>query len=204
MIKIEDLKDNIISLVKTEDNVFEKEFTVTSKKSNGSVIPFSVEIVSSNYIQANTFGTNGLKLVVDTPNIQKDEYIIIKNSKNERTKLIFKPNPYFTMERKYKFKITRESIDKDGKLKLKILSKVNDMELGWKCTYMGQPISYDIAPINSNKSDYVIISNKVGNIILSDFHSLFKFTQNESNNVIRYQLHNTPNGIIIDKKDGTK
>lgn len=204
MILIDDLKDNTITLTRNESNIFEQELTITSQNENGSTIPFSIEFVSSNYITVSTYGNYGIKIIADTPNILQNEYIILRNAENERVRITIKPNSYFTMERNYKFKITSEKIDKDGKLILKILSKVNNMDIGWQCTYMGQPISYDVSPLNSDKGEYVTISNKKGNVIYGNFDSLFKFQQNESNNIIKYYLHNTPNGIIVNKKGNTK
>ena len=80
-----------------------------------------------------------------------------------------------------------------------MLSKVNDEEIGWTCTYDGKPMDYIISPYESDKGEYVSISPIVS--IISEFDSVIEFTQIESNNKIRITLTNMPNvGISEIKK----
>ena len=198
MISIDNLKDNVISLTRTENDVFEQELEVVSKNKRGNAIPFSIEEVSSDCIQADTFGGSSVKLVVDTPNVTQDEYIILKNSKNERSKITIKANPYYASARNYSFSVTGNAIN--GILTLQIESKENNSNtpISWSCTYQGQPIGYDITPLNGNggtEPETVVVKNKDGNVIYNEINSLLEFTQKESNNIIQGTFKNTPDGI---------
>ena len=94
------------------------------------------------------------------------------------------------MDKTYTFKLTSKKFLDDGSLRIKIFSKMNDMELGWKCTYDGKPMEYSISTRESDKGENVTI--KPISTILSEFTTVIEFAQDESNNVIRLVLTNTP------------
>lgn len=190
--------DNIIDLNGIKNDVLTKEIKVISQKPNGKAIPFFAEIVSNDSIKVNKNGNNAVVLTIEPPNICQEEFIVFKNAEGEKIKIIIIPNDYFIMEKTYKFKITKKMIGEDGIIRIKILSKVNDEELGWKCTYTGKPIPYSITPLASNGSGYVTIV-RLGTLnVFGEFYSYIKFTQNETNDVITLKIKYTPNGVFLE------
>ena len=192
MIEIKELNDNTISLNKEDYSKYTLD--IISQRDNGNRSPFAIDLVSNvNIITANTVGNSSLNIEIDTPNVLNEEYIILKNMQGDRAKITILPNTYFTMEKEYKFKITKKVYEDDGSLMIKILSKMNDEEIGWDCTYDGKPMEYFIKPKFSDKGEYVRIKPAV--TVVNDFTALLKFTQKQSGNVIRLEVYNTPDGI---------
>jgi hypothetical protein len=187
-----EIKDNIIELSKEEHSKYTLD--VISQRDNGNKSPFAVDLVSNtNVISANVIGSNMLNIEIDTPNVLNEEYIILKNMQGDRTKITILPNKYYTMEKKYKFKITKKTYEDDGSLKIKIISKMNDEEIGLDCTYDGKPMEYYINPRHSDNGEYVTIIPAVK--VVSNFTTMLEFTQRGSGNVIRLEVYNTPEGI---------
>lgn len=197
MLKIKNLKDNVIDLNGTKE--FEKDFEITSiNTQNGKGIPFYVDLVSSPNITVSAFSTNLIKIIINVETILKDEFIILRNTRKEKLIIDIIPNDYFVNERKYVFKITKSEITNDGTLKLKILSKVNGIEIGWKCVYDGKPISYIITPMESDKSGYVSV--KLAMEMLIECETKLIFEQEESKERIEFEINNTPNGMKLIEK----
>lgn len=198
MFYIEGLKNNTIQVEKGE--YFEYEYKIVSKKENGRPAPFSLKFVSSDKVNVKIVHGDTIKIEIEPQRILTEENIVLGNSIGETIKIAIIPNEYYLMERTYTFKITSKKLLDDGSLKLKIFSKVNDMEIGWKCTYDGKPLSYSITPFESEVGDYVIVTPKSVNLIELD--TLIEFTQDESKNTIALILTNTPNmGITnVEKK----
>ena len=189
MLTIKDLKDNTINL---DDYQSEYKLVVVSKDKKNIPRAFDVTLVTSDFIEVKKYGTT-LVINIDVDNIQKEEIIMLTNVLKEKLIIKVLPNSFVTMKKTYKFKITKRIYQEDGSLKVKILSLVNDMEIGWRCTYDGKPISYSIEPLSSDKSCYVTI--KPIDKVLSEFDTLFEFTQDKSNETIRLSVHNTLEGI---------
>lgn len=197
MFKIKDLKDNIIDLNGLKE--FEKEFEIISiNTKNDKKIPFYIDLVSTPNIKVSVFNDNSIKITINVVEILEEEFIIFRNAQQEKLTITIIPNAYFLDEIQYKFKITKSEITKDGILKLKILSKGNGTEVGWKCVYDGKPISYCITPMESNKSEYVYI--KLAMEMISDFTSKLIFEQNESGEKVEFEINNTPNGMKLIEK----
>ena len=152
-------------------------------------------MVSNPNISISAFGVNSINITIDVEAIVNDEFIVLKNAYEEELRIDIKPNEYFVNDRDYKFKITKSELLENGDLKLKILSKVNNEEMGWRCTYFGQPIEYTVAPMESDKSCYVTIT-PISHLLI-DYETLFKFQQEESGEEIAYVVKITPNGIVI-------
>lgn len=198
MLYIEGLENNQIKLEKSTDLTY--SFKVVSKKPNNRPIPFFVEHISNENITTKiTFGDT-IDIYTDASLIEKEEFIVLSNTIGEFFRIKIIPNEYYTMERTYSFKITSKKFLDDGSLELKVFSKVNDEEIGWKCTYDGKPMSYTISPLDSTESKHVhIVPNGE---IMAEFKVLVEFTQDESDNKIRLLLTNTPElGITnVEKK----
>lgn len=191
MIIINDLKDKTINLDGLKD--YDHNFEVYSCTENGKTQPFQIELVTSDNIIVEKFNVSSIHIFIDVEYIVKEEYIILKNILGEKLIITVKPNEYYTNDRNYKFKLTKNEFNKNGELKLKILSKVNNIEMGWSCVYDGKPIQYEITPMKSDKSSYVTV--KLMSTLFIDYISTLKFQQNESGNVIEYKIKNTPNGM---------
>jgi len=198
MIKIDELKDNLIDLGGIKE--YNVNFSVDSYNANGKRQPFFVERVSSKDISVSIFAVNSINISINVKNIVNDEFIVLKNIINERLVINIKPNNYYSDDRVYKFKISKQEERENGEIRIRLLSKVNKDEIGWKCTYDGRPMSYTITPMESNKSGYVTIRSNMN--MVANFTSLLIFTQDESNEEIRFKILNTPEGMkLIDKAD---
>lgn len=191
MFYIEELKKD--SLVLEKDKFFNYKLTIISVSDNGKSSPFAIDVVSSPYITAYISEGNILVINADTPNIKGEEFVILRNTNKESIRLTIIPNNYYTMDKVFKFKITNYSELDDGSIKIKIFSKVNDIELGWKCIYDGKPMTYVITPMKSDKGTHVTITPNA--TIVNEFTSVIIFKQDESDKEIRFEILNTPNGI---------
>lgn len=196
MIYIEGLESNVLTLEQSVDLNY--SFEVVSTKKNGRPIPFVLNFISNNLIDAAVYG-NTLKIHVDASQILNEETINLTNMLGETYKLTIKPCEYFTYDKDYTFKITSKKFIGDGSLKLKIFSravvkfndeKEDEYEIGWECTYNGKPMAYSITPLEGEGGDYITITPETN--ILTEFEALVEFTQRESCNKISLMLTNTP------------
>lgn len=181
-----------------EDECLEHRFTVTSVDDNGNNISWGIEYTTSPEIKAHVEGNSELVVEVPLEAIKKDEYIVILNHRKERTSVLIKPNLEAIRPKEYKFKITSKKID-GGQLRIKILSKEGDNEIPWRCTYQGQPLPYEITPLESDKGVHVDI--KLIGEILGTFTSVIKFKQDSSNNEITLRLRQSNDSVEIIEAD---
>ena len=188
MLYIEDLENNIIQLDESLES--EYSFKVLSQNNNGSPSPFVVKFISSENISARIEYGNVLNLYIENAMILNEEYIFLRNTVGDTIRITVIPNPYHLMEKTYGFKITSKKYLEDGSLKLKIFSKMNGEDIGWKCTYDGRPMEYSISPFESETSEHVIIKPLAD--VRNEFETLVEFTQNKSNEIIKILLTNTP------------
>ena len=190
MLKVEGLNGNEIKLKRCD--LFNQEFKVISTNGAYKRVPFFIYYISNKNIIANVMYGNTLTIQMNPSMILYNEYISLKNTNGDSIKLLIIPNDYYTMEKTYEFVLTYKRVLKNGGLSLKVSSTANDnMDIGWKCTYNGKPMSYTITPLESeNGGKILIIPN--GDIV-SEFDSLIEFTQDESNKKIKLLLTNTPN-----------
>jgi hypothetical protein len=100
-------------------------------------------------------------------------------------------------DRDYRFKITKSEKKKDGDIRIRLMSKVNKSEIGWKCIYDGKPIYYEITPMESSKSEYITI--KLQSQMLAEYVSLIEFQQEESGETVELRINNTPEGMELIK-----
>ena len=191
MFEIKGIKDNIIDLGGIKE--YNENFEVASFNDNGKRMPFSIDLVTTDSITVNAFGVSSINIEIDVSNIIQEEYITFKNILGETLVITIKPNSYFTNDRVYKFKISKTEFNDNGEVKIRILSKVNGEEIGWKCIYDGRPISYVITPMESDKSEYVTIKSMSQMFI--NFVSTLTFQQNESGEIITFKINNTPEGM---------
>lgn len=191
MLIIKNLIDNIIDL--TDLDEYSNDFEVISLSDNEIKQPYYIEFVSNEGIFITKFDVSQIKIEIDVGSILNDEYFILKNNIGERITVFIKPNNNYVRDKKYKFKITKQEFKEDNLLTLKILSKANDKEIGWKCIYDGKPISYIITPMENDKSSYVTI--KLTSKILAQYIAPIVFQQDESEETIIYKIKNTSNGM---------
>ena len=195
MFVIKDLEDNIIDLDGLKE--YNNDFEVLSFKESGKRSPFYVDIVSTEDIYITFFDVSSINIEIDVENILKDEYIILKNLNGEEITLTIKPNEYFVNDREYRFKITRTEKKKNGDIRIRLMSKVNKSEIGWKCTYDGKPIYYEITPMESSKSEYITI--KLQSQVFSEYESMIRFQQEESGEIVELKINNTLEGMELIK-----
>lgn len=182
----------------SKDEYLEHRFTVTSVDDNGNNISWGIEYTTSPEIKAHIEGNSELVVEVPLEVIKKDEYIVLLNHRKERSSVLIKPNLEVIRHKEYKFKITSKKID-GGQLRIKILSKEGDNEIPWRCTYQGQPLPYEITPLDSDKGVHVDI--KLIGEILGTFTSVIKFKQDSSNNEITLRLHQSNDSVEIIEAD---
>ena len=176
----------------------EHNLIIKSERNDGKQLPWGVDMVSDRNVIVKPYGVNGLKIILDFEKLDKECFIILRNYAKEKIRIIIKPNWYVLHPREYKFKITRTSIE-GKKMKIKILSKEGENELGWECTYDGKPLNYSIEPFENNKSSYVYINLK--DELFTNVTSMIEFTQNKSEKKIKLNLEQNNDEIKILKAD---
>ena len=198
----------VIALIMLKIDNFEKEYIldlndkpynnhslkVTSEVAPNMRLPWGVELVSNPLVKATPGTNNTLDIFVDMEKLMADAFIVLRNYNRERIKIIIKPNFIIISPREYTFKITRKTTD-GKKARVKLLSKENDREIGWECTYQGKPLNYSIEPLKSDKSRYVDI--ELLDDATSDFQTVIEFTQKRSGKVIELKLNQNSDGVQI-------
>ena len=180
------VNENILDL--NENPYDEHEIKIDSRGRNDKRIPWGVEMVSSKLINVEQGAGDTLKVTLDVENLKEDGFILLRNYNKERLKIIVKHNILLTMDRTYKFRISKKSTD-GRKTRIRILSKADNDEIGWKCTYDGKPLNYSITPMESDKSSYVDI--EVLDELFTNVPSVIEFTQDRSGEVISLKLNQT-------------
>ena len=191
MFYIKGLEDNIIDLDGVKE--YMEEFEVVSLNNKGKRQPFQIELITNENIRVSSFEVNFLRIEITPQMIVNEEHIVLKNYIGEKIIITVKANEYFTNEIKYKFKITKTEFKKNGDLRVKILSKANGEEIGWKCTHDGSPLSYEITPKEDEKSSFITIKSLTN--LLIDYTSVLIFEQEESGEIIKLEIYNTPDGM---------
>ena len=193
-------------------NGFEKEFVldlnehpydkhignVESKGEGDATIPWGVEMVSCDLVIAKPGVANTLDINVDIDEVANECFILLRNYAKERMKITIIPNTELSSPKTYKFRISKKSTD-GHKTRVRILSKENGKEIGWKCTYDGQPYNYSISPKKADKSGYVDIV--LLDELLATVNSLIEFTQEKSGEVIQLRLKQSNDYTEIIKAD---
>lgn len=193
-------------------NGFEKEFTldlnehsydehiinIESKGESEINIPWGVEMVSCDLVTAKPGAGNTLNVNVDIDELSDECFVLLRNYAKERMKITVIPNTELSAPKTYKFRITKKSTD-GRKTRVRILSKENGKEIGWTCTYNGQPYDYSISPMRGDKSGYVDIV--LTDELLTTVTSLIEFTQENSGEVIQLKLRQSNDSTEIIKAD---
>jgi len=197
MFKINGIENEFI-LDLNEQPYSEHSLIITSEEDGGNHLSWGIEFTSSNFVSSELIGINTLNLYIDMENMKEESFVILRNYSNERVKLIIKPNNFLTSLKKYKFKLTKKNVN-GRKISIKIFSKENNNETGWKCTYDGSPLNYSIIPMESNSSGNVEI--ELLDELFTDVFTVIEFTQNRSNEVIELKLKQSNEKVEIIKAD---
>jgi hypothetical protein len=176
----------------------EHTIKIDSKGDKGNRLPWGVEMVSSQYVSAERGANDSLNIYVDIENMKDDAFILLRNFKKEMMKIVIKPNTLLTSPKTYKFRISKKTTD-GRKTRIRILSKEDNNEIGWECTYDGKPLNYSIEPMKSDKSGYVDI--EVLDELFTDVPSVIEFTQERSGEVIKLVLNQKNEDTEILKAD---
>jgi len=195
MIKVNGIKKEFV-LDLNDFPYNEHKLKVSSKDEKGNAIPWDVELVSNKIVKADRDMNSTLKITTDVEEMKSDSIVVIRNTAKEIFKITLKYNVVLTREKTYKFKITKKSTE-GRKTRIRILSKENNVDTEWECTYDGKPLSYMIKPMSSNKSGYVDIWMK--DELYSRINTLIEFTQIKSGNVIKLKLNQGNNDTEIIK-----
>ena len=170
------------------NNSKRKNYTVrvNSENENGTVIPWDVIYSSSECINHKCSELNKLSLNFDLTNITKDEFIVIKNTNNEKAKITVKPNIEECNEKTYNFDILNYEILAKNKIKFNVLSNVKTIvetkNVFWIVSYNGKPYNYKV----TKKDDSIIL--ELIDIVFSDIYSLFELEQSETKTKIKIKL----------------
>lgn len=176
----------------------EHTITINSKGEKGNRLPWGVEMVSSQYVSAEHGANDTLNIYVDIENMKDESFILLRNFKKEMMKIVIKPNTLLTSPKTHKFRISKKTTE-GRKTKIRILSKEDNQEIGWECTYDGKPLNYSIEPMRSDKSGYVDI--EVLDELFTDVPSVIEFTQERSGEVIKLVLNQKNEDTEILKAD---
>lgn len=193
MIFIKQIPNGIINLEGVKE--YNWNFQVITKNKNGKDQSFFISYISNDAISVETVGLNGINISIDVKNILQDEYFQITTINGETMLVTVKPNTSNTEEKIYRFELTKSEVIEKGSLKIRLLSKVNKKEIGWKCTYEGKPISYEITPLEKDKSGFVTIK-LLSNLFVRHYDSSIIFTQNESEKTITLNVRAKRDGSI--------
>jgi hypothetical protein len=171
---------------------------IDSVDDNGTFLPWGVEFVTNSKIYTTIKSRNELLVLANLESIHKEEYFVIKNYRGERIKVFMTPNTEAIRPKEYKFKITKKIID-GRNLKIKILSKETTYEIPWECIYDGKPLSYEITPSASEKSEYVEI--KPHGELYGEIEIPIVFKQEKSGKEINLLLKQTNDSVEVIKAD---
>lgn len=171
---------------------------IESVDENGNFLPWGVEFITNSKIYTNIRNRNELLILANLVSIAKEEYLLIRNYKGERIKVIITPNTEAIRPKEYKFKITKKIIN-GRNIKIKILSKETTYEIPWECTYTGKPLLYEITPLSSDKSEFVEIKSQ--GEIYNEIEIPIVFKQKKSGNEITLLLKQTNDSVEVIKAD---
>ena len=172
----------------------EHEITVISEDENGRKISWGIDIISLEEITAIAHSEDKLSIYLDAKSLNKDGIILLRNYNKEKIIIKIIHNEELSKPKKYKFRISKKS-SSDRKVSIRILSKENDKETSWTCTYDGKPLNYNINPMHSDKSGKVEI--ELLDILFSTIDTIIEFTQDNSGEVVSLRLSQTNDNITI-------
>jgi hypothetical protein len=197
MIRIDNFeKEYILDL--NENPYDEHILTIESRGDKGNNLPWAVELINNSSITAVRGTGDTLHVTLDVEELKSDAFIVLRNYKKERLKIFVKHNALLSAPKTYKFRISKKSTD-GRKTKIRILSKENNKEIGWKCTYDGKPLNYSITPMESDKSGNVEI--ELIDELFTNISSVIEFTQEKSGEKISLYLNQDNNNTNIIKAD---
>ena len=197
MLKINDFEKEFV-LDLNEHPYDEHIINIDSKGEGDTNIPWGVEMVSCDLVTAKPGAASTLNVNVDIDELSDECFVLLRNYAKERMKITVIPNTELSAPKTYKFRITKKSTD-GRKTRVRILSKENGKEIGWSCTYNGQPYEYSISPMKGDKSGYVDIV--LTDELLTTVTSLIEFTQEKSGEVIQLKLRQSNDSTEIIKAD---
>ena len=197
MIKINGFENEFI-LDLNEQPYDEHIINIESNEENNTNIQWGVEMVSCDLVTVKPNANNTLSINVEIEELSDECFVLLRNHAKERAKITIKPNTALSAPKEYKFKISKKTTD-GYNTRIRILSKEKSEEIGWKCTYNGQPYNYSIIPSKGDKSGYVDII--LLDELLADVKSLIEFTQESSGKVIQLRLKHSNGSTEIIKAD---
>jgi hypothetical protein len=157
-----------------------------------SSYPCTIFYVSDkDVLNVSLVSSNKVVIGIDLPNLKQDGIIILKDIRNERFVIRLKPNLEAIREKKYIFKLGKNSVD--GKtITFNVISKENGSNEPWSVSYSGEPISYDIEKLKTK------LSLTIKSELYNEFISLIKLRQDNSGKEISIRLkHENSNSVEL-------
>ena len=176
----------------------EHELKIESRGRNGQFLPWNVELVSNSGISVKALSNNMISIILDSESLSTDETIVLGNYDKERMIIRVIHNDYLSKPKNYIFRVSKKEVD-GRHTRIRIISKEDKSEIGWKCTYDGKPLNYTIKPMKASRSGYVDI--ELNSRVFTNVNTLIEFTQEKSDNVIRLILNQDNDAVKIMKAD---
>ena len=176
----------------------EHELKVTSLGGSDEFIPWGVEFVSNPDIDVRPSSNDRISIKLNSESLMTDEKIILKNLEKDKMVIHILHNTYVSKPKKYTFRISKKETN-GSDTRIRIISKEEKAEIGWKCTYWGKPLNYTIKPMESKRSGYVDIH--LNSHVFNNINTVIEFTQNKSDNVIKLVLNQGNDDVEIIKAD---
>ena len=176
----------------------EHELKIESQGRNGQFLPWNVEIVSHPGINVKPLSKGVLSILLDSESLSTDETIVLGNYEKEKMVIKIIHNDYLSKPKKYTFRVSKKEVN-GRHTRIRIISKEDKNEIGWKCTYDGKPLNYTIKPMKASRSGYVDI--ELNSRVFTNVNTLIEFTQEKSDNVIKLVLNQDNDIVKIMKAD---
>lgn len=176
----------------------EHELKIESQGRNGQFLPWNVEIVSHPGINVKPLSKGVLSILLDSESLSTDETIVLGNYEKEKMVIKIIHNDYLSKPKKYTFRVSKKEVN-GRHTRIRIISKEDKSEIGWKCTYDGKPLNYTIKPMKASRSGYVDI--ELNSRVFTNVNTLIEFTQEKSDNVIKLVLNQDNDIVKIMKAD---
>ena len=183
------LREYVLDL--NEEPKDEHELLVYSKGESGNALPWGIEFVDNKSVQVEKYGDK-LFIKTDYKELKNEVSISLRNYAKERIIIKIKPNNEALIPKVYVFQ-TDDIKFENGEVSFNIISTVNDNGQPWRCSYLGNPLSYEFSQTEGEGSCEMHI--KLLTELMTEFKSKIIFEQEKSGKEIEISLFNDKNGI---------
>jgi hypothetical protein len=190
MIKIDYfVREFILDL--NEKTYNEHTLTIDSKGEKGNPLPWGIEFVDNKSVEVEKSGDK-LIIRLDYKGLKEKVNISLRNYAKERMLIQIIPNTEALIPKEYVFEI-KNQVYKNNELDVDLISTVNDNPQPWRCSYFGNPLSYEFSQTEGEGSCRVHI--KLTSELFTEFKSKIIFEQENSGKEVELSLFNDKDGI---------